>query len=178
VIGCPVHSETYDLVVVVQNSVHQSSSSRLVSAWRRLRSRDDATNDRPLIWKKTISRYHFGLSSGTDSSSLIPQPTLVSILRHSTNCPFALDNPYWASPLRNSYAVCWNGHRRHRDRYPDCYPECHSGGVDIQRLHEAGTSCVVTLSVPDLDVADDVEVSNTGAIMIHSDSGIRLFYYL
>ncbi|KAJ7018010.1 hypothetical protein C8F04DRAFT_1243590, partial [Mycena alexandri] len=64
-IGCRVHSETYDLVVVVQNSVHQSSSSRLASAWRRLRSRDDATNDRPANWNKMISRYHFGLSSGT-----------------------------------------------------------------------------------------------------------------
>ncbi|KAJ7199449.1 hypothetical protein GGX14DRAFT_401394 [Mycena pura] len=167
VIGCPVHSETYDLVVVVQNPVYQSSSSRLASAWRRLRSRDDARN-RPTNWNKTISRYHFGLSSGTDSSSLIPQPTLVSILRHSTNCPFALDNPYWATPLWNSYTVCWNGHRRHRGHGgdEDCYPECHSGRVDVQRLHEAGTSSVVTLSVPDLDGANDVKVSNTGAIMM------------
>jgi hypothetical protein len=29
---CPVHGEMYDLVVVVQNPVHPSSSSRLVSA--------------------------------------------------------------------------------------------------------------------------------------------------
>jgi hypothetical protein len=50
--------------------------------------------------------------------------------------------------------------------------------VDIQKLHEVGTSSVVPLSVPDLDGAKDVEVSNTGAIMVHSDSGVRVFYYL
>jgi hypothetical protein len=50
--------------------------------------------------------------------------------------------------------------------------------VDLQKLHEAGTSGVVPLSVPDLNGAKDVEVSNTGAIMVHDDSGIRVFYYL
>jgi hypothetical protein len=165
VTGCPLHSETYDLVVVVQNSVHPSSSSRLVSAWRRLRSRDSDTNDHPVTWKKTISRYHFGLPSGMDSSPPIPQPTLISILRHSSNCEFTLES---------SYAVCWNGHRRHRTRQQ----ECHSGRLDVQRLHGAGPSSVVALSVPCLDVADGVEVSNTGAIMVRSDSSIRVLYYL
>ncbi|KAJ7835438.1 hypothetical protein B0H14DRAFT_2796197 [Mycena olivaceomarginata] len=175
VTGCPVHGEMYDLVVVVQNHVRPSSSSHLVSAWRRIRSRDSDANNRPAIWKKTISRYHFRLSSGTDPLPLISEPTLVSILRHSTNCPFALDDPYWASPLWNSYAVCWKGHRRHRYHG---HPGCHSGRVDVQKLHEVGTSSVVPLSVPDLDGAKDVEVSNTGAIMVHSDSGVRVFYYL
>jgi hypothetical protein len=64
VTGCPVHSETYDLVVVLQNSVRPLSSSRLVSAGRRLRFHDSDTNDRPVIWKNTISGYHFELSSG------------------------------------------------------------------------------------------------------------------
>jgi phospholipase/lecithinase/hemolysin len=50
--------------------------------------------------------------------------------------------------------------------------------VDVQRLHEAGTSNVVPLFVPDLDIAKNVQVSNTGAIMVHSDSGVRVFYYL
>ncbi|KAJ7093580.1 hypothetical protein C8R44DRAFT_815373 [Mycena epipterygia] len=166
VTACPVHSETYDLVVVVQNSVHpSSSSSRLVSAWRRLRSRDSDLNDRPITWKKTMFRYHFGLSSGKDSSPPIPQPTLISILRHSTDCEFTLES---------SYAVCWNGHPRHLTRQQ----ECHSGKLDVQRLREAGPSSIVGLSVPCLDVAKGVEVSNTGAIMVRSDSDIRVLYYL
>ncbi|KAJ6489736.1 hypothetical protein C8R45DRAFT_991692 [Mycena sanguinolenta] len=168
---CPVHSETYDLVVVVQNSVRPSSASRLVSAWRRLRSRDNDTDERPIVWKKTISRYHFGLSSETDSSPPIPQPTLISILRHSIDCEFTLES---------RYAVCWNGHRRHRNGYGQHRPrqqECHSGRLEIQRLHQAEPN-IVALSVPCLDVAQDVEVSNTGAIMVRSDSDIRVFYYL
>jgi phospholipase/lecithinase/hemolysin len=50
--------------------------------------------------------------------------------------------------------------------------------VDVQRLHKAGTSSVVPLSVPDLDIAKTVQVSNTGAIMVQSESGIRVLYYL
>ncbi|KAJ7916914.1 hypothetical protein B0H13DRAFT_2269697 [Mycena leptocephala] len=172
VTGCPVHSEMCDLVVVVQNSVRPSSSSRLVSAWRRLRSCDSDTNDRPAIWKQTVSRYHFGLSSGIDSPP-IPQPTLISILRHTTNCSFAHGRQYGPYTLGNSYAVCWNGHRHCSGQQ-----ECHSGRLDVRRLYQTGTSSVVTLSVPDLDVAEDVRVSNTGAIMVHSDSGVRILYYL
>ncbi|KAJ7240678.1 hypothetical protein C8J57DRAFT_1527347 [Mycena rebaudengoi] len=164
---CPVHAETYDLAVVVQNSV-RTPTSRLASAWRRIRPRHRTdANDQSRIWKKTVSRYHMVLSAnpnaGPDSSQVLPQPALVSIRRHSANCAFTPGS---------RYAVCWDGRERCRGQ-----PGCHSGQLEVQRLHEAGTNGPLVLSVPDLDTAKDVQVSDTGAIMVRSESDVRIFYF-
>ncbi|KAJ7688913.1 hypothetical protein B0H14DRAFT_3051753 [Mycena olivaceomarginata] len=86
----PVHEATYELVVMVVDNLPNPPTSLLGRIRNRL-SKKHAPSD---IWRKTVSRYNIRLPVATASPPNLPQPTLISVLRHTTFCPFA-DGPLY-----------------------------------------------------------------------------------
>ncbi|KAF8205359.1 hypothetical protein K438DRAFT_2014783 [Mycena galopus ATCC 62051] len=88
----PVHEATYELVVMVIDRFPRPSTSLLGRVRNRFsKTRGPSESD---SWTKTVSRYNIPLPVATASPPDLPQPTLVSVLRQTTLCPFA-DGPLY-----------------------------------------------------------------------------------